>query len=86
MRPEIKYLPRYCMLLKRDVWAILTKQSDGTWRIVNCLDKDKRCFDEECAFSVDGGQWPFTEASSSVSPHELESATPREETPDNGHA
>ena len=74
-RPVIKYLPRYCTLLKRDVWAILTRQADGTWRIVNCLDKDKPCFSEDCAFAVDGGEWPFSDAASSVSAKELNSAS-----------
>ncbi len=58
-RLEVKYLPRHCPFVNREVWAILTKQSDGTWRIVNCLDKDQECFQHECAFTTDGGIWPF---------------------------
>ena len=58
-RPDVKYLPRGCPFLKKAVWAILTKQADGPWRIVNCLDKDASCFEHNCAFTVDGGEWPF---------------------------
>ena len=60
-RPEVKYLVRRCPFVKREVWAILTKQSEGTWRVVNCLDKDKDCFQHDCAFTTDGGEWPFNE-------------------------
>jgi hypothetical protein len=62
-RPEMKYLPRQCPFLKKEVWAILTKQADGSWRIVNCLDKDKACFEQACVFTTDGGAWPFAQAS-----------------------
>ncbi len=58
-RPEVKYVARRCRLLHREVLAILTKQKDGSWRIVNCLDKDKGCFERPCAFTTDGGEWPF---------------------------
>jgi len=58
-RPDVKYLPRDCPFLKKEVWAIVTKQADGTWRIVNCLDKHEPCFKHNCAFTVDGGEWPF---------------------------
>ena len=60
-RPEVKYLPRHCPFFKKEVWAILTKQADGSWRIVNCLDKDKDCFQQNCAFTTDGGEWPLDE-------------------------
>ena len=60
-RPEVKYLPRHCPFLNKEVWAILTKQADGGWTIVNCLDKDKDCFQHNCAFTTDGGAWPFDE-------------------------
>ena len=60
-RPKVKYRPRHCPFLNREVWAILTKQPDGNWRIVNCLDKDKGCYQHDCAFTRDGGQWPFGE-------------------------
>jgi hypothetical protein len=58
-RPDVTYLPRHCPFLKQDVRAIVTKQADGTWRIVNCLDKHEPCFEHHCAFTVDGGEWPF---------------------------
>ena len=58
-RPIVKYLPRYCPFLREEVWAILTQQADGTWRVVNCLDKAKACFQYPCAFTTDGGDWPF---------------------------
>ncbi|HAM39821.1 MAG TPA: hypothetical protein DDX89_00505 [Candidatus Omnitrophica bacterium] len=67
-RPEMKYLPRQCPFVKKEVWAILTKQADGSWRIVNCLDKDKACFEQECAFTTDGGTWPFAHVSDTQSP------------------
>jgi len=58
-RPDVKYLAQSCPFLKKEVWAILTRQSDGSWKIVNCLDKDKGCFEHACAFTTDGGEWPF---------------------------
>ena len=60
-RPKVKYLPCHCPFLNKEVWAILTKQADGSWKIVNCLDKDKDCFQQNCAFTTDGGEWPFDE-------------------------
>lgn len=61
-RPEVKYVARCCRFWKKEVWAILTKQKDGSWRIVNCLDKDKDCFKRPCTFTTDGGEWPFDRA------------------------
>ncbi len=58
---DMKYLPRQCRFLDREVWAILTKQPEGTWRVVNCLDKDTVCFQHECVLTTDGGEWPFVE-------------------------
>lgn len=58
-RPDVKYLPHPCTFLKRDVWAILSQRPDGSWQIVNCLDKDTACFDHPCRFVTDGGEWPF---------------------------
>lgn len=62
-RPDLKYLPQRCPFLKREVWAIVVKQADGSWQIVNCLDKDRGCYDQCCAFTIDGGQWPFQSTS-----------------------
>ncbi|MBI2885145.1 MAG: hypothetical protein HYY15_03115 [Candidatus Omnitrophica bacterium] len=56
---QVKYQPCRCALMQREVWAILTKAPDGAWKIVNCLDKDLDCFGKECAFTMDGGCWPF---------------------------
>lgn len=56
---EFRYKPKFCTLLGKYVWAIMTQQSDGTWRIVNCLDKDETCFGLECAFTTDHGEWPY---------------------------
>ena len=61
-RPGAKYLPRHCPFLNKEVWAIATKQADGSWGIVNCLDKHEPCFEHDCAFTVDGGAWPFGDA------------------------
>ena len=58
---EFRYEPKYCMFLQKVVWAILTRQPDGTWRVVNCLDKDEGCFSLECAFTSDHGEWPYKE-------------------------
>ncbi|MBI2094364.1 MAG: hypothetical protein HYT88_06565 [Candidatus Omnitrophica bacterium] len=60
-RPQTKYLPCYCPFLKREVWAITTRHMDGTWKIVNCLDKEAVCYQQDCAFTTDGGRWPFQE-------------------------
>lgn len=56
---EFKYQPIRCALLNKQVWAILTKQPNGSWRIVNCLDKDEACFGLNCAFTTDDGDWPY---------------------------
>ncbi len=58
-RPNVKYLPQRCRFLRKEVWAILTSQVDGSWKIVNCLDKHQSCFEHSCAFTTDGGEWPF---------------------------
>ena len=61
-RPEIRYLPCRCVLRNERVWAIMAKQADGRWTIVNCLDKDTPCFRQPCVFTMDGGGWPFGRA------------------------
>lgn len=58
-RPEITHLPRQCPFFHKEVWAIVARQADQTWRIVNCLDKDHACYAQACAFTTDGGAWPF---------------------------
>ncbi len=58
-RPDVKYLLQHCPFLKKEVWAILTQQMDGSLKIVNCLDKDSVCFQQPCAFTSDGGERPF---------------------------
>ena len=58
-RRDVKYLSQHCPFFKKEVWAILVQQADGTWRIVNCLDKHEPCFKHDCVFTVDGGEWPF---------------------------
>ncbi|MBI4003788.1 MAG: hypothetical protein HY353_02090 [Candidatus Omnitrophica bacterium] len=58
-----RYQPRYCALLGKYVWAIRTRQADGTWRTVNCLDKDEPCFSVACTFTTERGEWPFRSAS-----------------------
>ena len=65
---EFRYQPKFCAFLRRTVWAIVTKQSDGSWRIVNCLDKDESCFHLDCAFTTDQGEWPY-KASPAEQPH-----------------
>jgi len=64
LRPDVKYLPSRCSFLNKEVWAIVVKQADGSWRIVNCLDKGKACADKPCAFTTDGGAWPFLKTAS----------------------
>ena len=56
---ELRYHPTYCSLLGKHVWAIETKQADGSWKIVNCLDKDEGCFSLECLFTTPDGLWPY---------------------------
>ena len=60
VKTEFRYQPKFCTLLRKHVWAIMTKQADGSWRVVNCLDKDEGCFSLECAFTTDHGEWPYT--------------------------
>ncbi len=57
---EFQYQPTYCALQGKNVWAILTQQPDGSWRTVNCLDKDESCFSVDCAFTTDQGEWPYS--------------------------
>ena len=57
---DFRYEPRLCPFLSRQVWAIQMQQSDGSWKIVNCLDKDEPCFGVDCAFTTSGGRWPFS--------------------------
>lgn len=57
--PEFRYEPRYCTFFGKHVWAIRTRQSDGSWRVVNCLDKDEACFRIDCVFTTSGGMWPY---------------------------
>ena len=59
---EYRYQPQHCALLGKVVWAIMTKQSDGSWRIVNCLDKDEGCYHLDCCFTTDHGAWPYPQA------------------------
>lgn len=59
-RLDLKYQRKPCPFLGKEVWAILTQGPEGAWRIVNCLDKDTECFEHPCAFTTDGGEWPFT--------------------------
>ena len=58
-RVGFRYHPKHCALLGKTVWAIMTQQADGSWRVVNCLDKDEGCFHIECAFTTDHGAWPY---------------------------
>ena len=60
-RPELQYTPHRCPFLNQDVSAIRAQQTNGTWPIVNCQDKDTACFQHPCAFTTDGGDWPFDE-------------------------
>ena len=55
---EFRYEPRYCSFFCKHVWAIRTPQADGSWKIVNCLDKDESCFGVDCVFTTSGGEWP----------------------------
>ena len=57
--PEFRYEPKHCSFFCKPVWAIRTQQADGSWKIVNCLDKDESCFGVDCAFTTSGGEWPF---------------------------
>ncbi len=58
-KAEIRYYPTTCAVREKEVWAILAKQPDGSWRIVNCLDKDEACFGLDCAFTTSCGRWPY---------------------------
>jgi hypothetical protein len=65
-RVECRYHPVHCRLLNQPVWAIMTKQPDGSWRIVNCLDKAEGCFRLPCAFTTDAGEWPYDRGPAAV--------------------
>ena len=78
---EFRYQPTYCALLRKTVWAIRAKQPDGTWRIVNCLDKDEACFSLECAFTTDHGTWPFPAGGPASSRATIQPANPQASTP-----
>ena len=72
---EFRYQSAYCAVLRKHVWAILTQQQDGTWRVVNCLDKEEACFTLDCAFTTSGGQWPYASPPRCESP--ASDVTPR---------
>ncbi len=57
--PELQYQPSSCAFRRKTVWAILTPQVGGDWRIVNCLDKEQDCVRFNCAFVRAGGRWPY---------------------------
>lgn len=58
-RPAVRFEPKYCAFFRTVVWAIQTQQADGSWRVVNCLDKDEPCFSLNCAFTSLEGEWPY---------------------------
>lgn len=68
-RAKIQYQPTYCAILRKHVWAIVMKQADGSWKIVNCLDKDEGCFSLDCAFTTDHGEWPYRVAGAEAPKH-----------------
>ncbi|MBI4598559.1 MAG: hypothetical protein HY737_09200 [Candidatus Omnitrophica bacterium] len=57
---ECQYAPKMCALLGKEVWAIMTRPPGGTWRIVNCLEKEEACGVLPCAFTTADGGWPYT--------------------------
>jgi len=61
-----RYEPRYCTFRHDNVWAIVAQQADGSWKIVNCLDKDEGCFGVACTFTTDHGVWPYRSAPKQV--------------------
>ena len=67
-RVEVRYQPHFCVFLKKEVWAILTQQADGGWRIVNCLDKEAGCFGLGCIFTTDQGEWPYHPSETTQAP------------------
>ena len=67
-RTAVRYYPTICTLWGKEVWAILTQQADGSWRIVNCLDKEEGCFGLDCAFTTSCGRWPFAVSSTESLP------------------
>jgi hypothetical protein len=61
-KPQLRYKPTQCRLRSRQVWAIRTRQDDGSWMIVNCLDKEHACARLGCAFTTPRGEWPYPAA------------------------
>ena len=60
---DFRYKTMLCALLRKRVWAIVTRQPNGSWKTVNCLDKDESCCEIDCAFTTATGQWPYPAAS-----------------------
>ena len=58
-KAELRYKPVPCKFLEKEVQGILVQQPDNSWRLSNCNDKDRDCFKLSCAFTTDGGEWPF---------------------------
>jgi len=56
---RLRYKAAHCSFLKKQVQAIGVPYPDGMHRIVNCQDKDTECFEHDCIFTRDGGEWPF---------------------------
>jgi hypothetical protein len=57
-----RYQPCRCKFFNEYVWAILTKQKDGSWKTVNCLDKHDACLNLPCTFTSTQGEWPYSAA------------------------
>ena len=57
--PEVRYLTRYCAVLKREVEVTLRKQPDGSWVLVHCLQRSKPCAGHECPLHTQSDPPPF---------------------------
>jgi len=56
---SIKVVPCRCRLADHDVWAVLSRQEGGAWRMVECRDRDGACAAQPCMLTTEGGQWPL---------------------------
>ena len=50
--PPIRYVTRYCALLKRDVAVVLIQNRDGSWVLGRCSEKGKACTGHQCPFRM----------------------------------
>jgi len=58
---DVRYITRYCALLQREVEVVLIPRADGSWVLIRCHEKNKRCDGHECPLRPQSGPLHFEE-------------------------